>query len=205
MKTWNERVAEFDLGVKPLTRALLGKAAAHLDNMEREYGFPQASCDTIEEMIKTAVAADIFRLLYPSLMTADRLDASGSGTFPRNRVLTFVCGIWFFTAVIPRLEEEGYPMDINRLASHLGSFLFMPYGEENIPGLIKIGIQYWKELGSQSPPALVEWHKAFSQMIFIHYEQLANDKVDLGDFDLDSNIGKMLGVFLSPGFTLPLS
>lgn len=205
MKTWNEAVGELDPEVRPLTRALLCKAATDLDCMEHKYGFPPTPYDTIEEMIEIAVAADIFSLLYPSLMAADTLDASGAGTFPRDRILTFVCGIWFFTTVIPRLEEEGCPMDINRLASHLGSFLFMPYGEENIPGLIKIGIQYWKELGAQSPPALVEWHRAFSQMIFIHYEQFANDKVDLGDFDLDSNIGKMLGVFLCAGFTLPVS
>ncbi len=203
MKTWNEKVGELDLAGKPLTRALLGKAATDLDNMERKYGFQLNPYGTLEEMIEMAIAADIFNLLFPSLMLTDGFDISGGDPFPRDRVLTFICGIWFFTSVIPRLEEEGYPVDINRLAEQLGSFLFIPYDEEKRLGLIKIGIQYWKELGSQSPPALVEWHKTFSQMIFIHYERLINDEIDLGDFDLDSNIGKMFKVFLSPTFSLP--
>ena len=193
MKTWSERIVELNLEDKPLTRALLGKAAKDLDSIERKYGCPLNLYDSLEEMIEVAVAADIFNLLFPSLKPTDPEDIS----FSKDRMLTFVCGIWFFTTVIPRLEEEGYSIDINRLASQLGSFLFMSYDEENKTGLIKTGIQYWKKLGSQPSPTLVEWHKAFSQMIFIHYERLANDKIDLGDFDLDSNISKMLSVFLS--------
>jgi hypothetical protein len=41
-------------------------------------------------------------------------------------------------------------------------------------------------------------------MVFIHYEKLTSD-IDLGDFDLDATIGKMLIVFLSLTFALPAS
>ncbi len=40
-------------------------------------------------------------------------------------------------------------------------------------------------------------------MVFIHYEQMTNRTIDLGDFDLTGAIGKMLTVFLSSAFTLP--
>ncbi len=204
MKTWNEKIREMDLADKPLIRALLAKAAADLDEMENKYGFQLNPFETLQEIIEIAVAADIFNLLFPSLMLMDGFDMSGGGdVFPKERVLTFVCGLWFLTAVIPRLEEEGFPVDMNKLAAQLGSFLFMPYDEEKKLGLIKIGIHYWKELGSKSPQALVEWHKSFSQMIFIHYEVLTNNQIDLGDFDIDSNIGKMLRIFLSPTFSNP--
>ena len=203
MKTWNEKIGEMDLAGKPLIRALLANAATDLDKMEHKYGFQLSPYETLEEMIEMAIAADIFNLLFPSLMMMDGFDMSGGDSFPKDRVLTFVCGLWFLSAAIPRLEEEGFPVDLNRLAAQLGSFFFMPYDEEKKLGLIKIGINYWKELGSKSPPALIEWHKSFSQMIFIHYEVLTNEHIDLGDFDLDSNIGKMLRVFLSPTFSPP--
>ncbi|MHB8111575.1 MAG: hypothetical protein ACYDHW_16250, partial [Syntrophorhabdaceae bacterium] len=76
-------------------------------------------------------------------------------------------------------------------------------GEENTAGLIKIGVQYWKELGTMAPPSVIEWHRAFSQMIFIHYETLVNRSIDLGDLDLGATIGKMTKVFLSMSLTLP--
>lgn len=206
MKTWHERIKELNLINKPLTKALLSKTAADLDDIERKYNIPLNPYDTgtLEEMIEMAVAADIFNLLFPSLMLTNELEVSGDVSFPKDRVLTFVCGIWFFTTVIPRLEEEGCFIDVNKLVSQLGSFLFMPYDDEKRLGLTKTGIHYWKALCAQPPPAIVEWHEAFSQMIFIHYEQLINDKIDLGDFDLESNIGKMLIVFFSAlGDTFP--
>lgn len=205
MITWNEKVGALNLTGKPLTGALLRKAPVDLDRLQHNYGFALNPGNTTEEMIEMAVVADVLGLLFPSLTAAEKkLEGPGASSFPRDRVLAFVCCIWFFTEVIPRVEAEGYPLDMNNLTRQTGAFLFNPYGDENVPGLIKIGIQYCKELGSQSPEAVIEWNKAFSQMVFIHYEKLTND-IDLGDFDLDATIGKMLTVFLSLTFALPAS
>jgi len=205
MITWDEKISKLDLRGKPLTGALLRKAPVDLDRLQHNYGFALNPGNTAEEMIEMAVVADVLGLLFPSLTAAEKkLEGPGASSFPRDRVLAFVCCIWFFTAVIPRVEAEGYPLDMNNLTRQTGTFLFNPYGDENVPGLIKIGIQYCKELGSQSPEAVIEWNKAFSQMVFIHYEKLTND-IDLGDFDLDATIGKMLTVFLSLTFALPAS
>ncbi len=202
MKTWNEKVAEFDGAGKPLTKALLDKAAADLSAMGEACVLALGPCEGLDEMVARAVSADISSLLLPSLM--DRLNASGEDLpFPRDRVLTFVCGIWFLTAVVPRFKDEGVAVDMHELARELGRFFFMPYDEENREGLVKIGIQYWKELAERPPAPVIEWDRAFSQMVFIHYEQMTNRNIDLGDFDLAGSIGKMLTVFLSSAFTLP--
>jgi len=202
MKTWNEKVAEFDVAGKPLTKALLNKASADLGEMGEACALALGPCEGLDEMLARAVAADISVLLLPSLM--EKLNSSGESLpFPRDRVLAFVCGIWFLTAALPRLKDEGTPMDMYDLARELGRFFFMPYDEENREGLVKIGIQYWKELRAEPPVSVIEWDQAFSQMVFIHYEQMTNSKIDLGDFDLTGSIGKMLTVFLSSAFTLP--
>jgi len=202
MKTWNEKTAEFDLAGKPLTKALLDKAAVDLSTMGEACVLALGPCEGLDEMLSRAVSADISALLLPSLM--DRLNASGESLpFPRDRVLTFVCGIWFLTAVVPRLNDEGIPVDMHDVARELGRFFFMPYDEENREGLVKIGIQYWKELRAEPPVSVIEWDQAFSQMVFIHYEQMTNRNIDLGDLDLAGSIGKMLTVFLSSAFTLP--
>jgi hypothetical protein len=202
MKTWNEKVAEFDVAGKPLTKALLDKASADLSAMGEACVLALGPSDSLDEMLARAVSADISALLLPSLM--DRLNASGEDLpFPRDRLLAFVCGIWFLTAAVPRLNDEGIAMDMHDLARELGRFFFMPYDEENREGLVKIGIQYWKELREQPPVSVIEWDQAFSQMVFIHYEQMTNRNIDLGDFDLAGSIGKMLTIFLSSAFTLP--
>lgn len=202
MKTWNEKVAEFDIADKPLTKALLDKAGADLSSMGKACVLALGPCEGFDEMLVRAVSADISALLLPSLM--DRLNTSGEDLpFPRDRVLAFVCGFWFLTGAVPRLTEEGTSVVMNDLARELGRFFFMPYDEENRDGLVKIGIQYWKELQEQPPVPVIEWDQAFSQMVFIHYEQMTNSTIDLGDFDLNGSIGKMLTVFLSSAFTLP--
>ncbi len=202
MKTWNEKIAEFDVAGKPLTKALLDKAGADLEAMGEACVLALGPCEGLDEMLTRAVSADISTLLLPSLM--ERLNASGEDLpFPRDRVLTFVCGIWFMTAALPRLKDEGTSLDMHDLARELGRFFFMPYDEENREGLVKIGIQYWKELRAEPPASVIEWDRAFSQMVFIHYEQMTNRNIDLGDFDLTGSIGKMLTVFLSSAFTLP--
>jgi len=203
MRTWSERVEKLDIADKPLTRALLNKAATDLSVMESVHGLSVEPCDALMDMIGVAVAADIFVLLFPSL--AKGPDALVESPFPRDRVLTFVAGLWFLGAVVPRLREEGCPVDINNLTRQVGVFLFMDYDEMNREGLVKIGVQYWKELSSQPPASVVEWDRAFSQMVFIHYEEMSNDQIDLGDFDLNASIGKMLTVFLSFAFALPPS
>ncbi len=130
MKTWNEKAAEFDLAGKPLTKALLEKAAADLGAMGEACVLALGPCEGLNEMVARAVSADISALLIPSLM--DRLNASGEDLpFPRDRVLTFVCGIWFLTAAVPRLKDEGTLMDMHDLAREMGRFFFMPYDEEN--------------------------------------------------------------------------
>jgi len=205
MITWNEKVDKLNLTGKPLTRALLLKAPVDLDRLQHNYGFALNPGNTAEEMIEMAVVADVLSLLFPSLTAAEKkLEGPDARSFPRDRVLAFVCCIWFFTEVIPRVEAEGYPLHMNSLTRQTGAFLFNPYGDENVPGLIKIGIQYCKELGSQSPEAVIEWNQAFSQMVFIHYQKLTNG-IDLGDFDLDGAIRKMFTVFLSLTFALPAS
>ncbi|MBP1749634.1 MAG: hypothetical protein H6Q52_2173 [Deltaproteobacteria bacterium] len=202
MKEWNDRAKRLDLSDKPLTRALVNKALRDIETIERNYGFTLNTGDSLDSMIETAIVADTLCLLLPPLNAAQGPDRA-DGVFPRDRLLTFVCAIWFFTAMIPRLEEEGHSMDIARLSGRIGTVLFAPYGEENGAGLVKIGIQYWKELGIRAPSPVIEWHKAFAQMIFIHYETLINDTIDLGDLDLDSTIGKMVTVFFSMSFSLP--
>lgn len=202
MKKWKDRAGRFDLENKPLARALLNKAPQDIETIELNYGFTLNAGDSLESLIDTAVIADSLRLLLPPLTEDRGLDKS-DGTFPRDRLLAFVCAIWFFTTVIPRLDEEGSTMNISRLTDLTGSVLFSPYGEENRTGLIKIGIQYWKELGAHAPPAVVEWHRSFAQMVFIHYEALINDAIDLDGLDLDSTISKMVTVFLSMSFSLP--
>lgn len=202
MKTWNEKAAEFDVAGRPLTKALLDKAAVDLNAMGEACVLALGPCEGLDEMVARAVSADISALLLPSLM--DRLNASGEDLpFPRDRVLAFVCGIWFLTAAVPRLMDEGTTLDMHDLARELGRFFFMPYDDENREGLVKIGIQYWKELRAEPPAPVIEWDRAFSQMVFIHYEQMTNRTIDLGDFDLTGAIGKMLTVFLSSAFTLP--
>ena len=152
--------------------------------------------------METAVVADTLCVLLPPLI-AGQGPGDVNGSFPKDRLLTFVCAIWFYTTVIPRLEEEGHSTDISALSGRIGTVLFAPYGDENAAGLVKIGIQYWKELGVHAPSAVIEWHKAFAQMIFIHYEAMINDTIDLGGLDLDLTIGKMVTVFLSMSFSLP--
>ncbi len=202
MKEWIDRVREFDLSDKPLTAMLLNKAPQDIERIERNYGFSLEAGDSLESMLGTAVVADVLWLLLPPLIAAQGSDRP-NGSFPRDRILAFVCAIWFFTSVIPRLEQEGNSMDIARLSNMTGTVLFEPYGEENRAGLVKIGVQYWKELGAQAPQAVIEWHRSFAQMIFIHYEALINDAIDLSGLDLDATIGKMVTVFLSMSFGLP--
>lgn len=202
MKEWVDRVRQFDLSDKPLTAALLNKAPLDIERIERNFGFSLDAGISLTGMLDTAVAADVLWLLLPPLIAAQGSDRA-NGSFPRDRILAFVCSIWFFTSVIPRLEQEGNSMDITRLSDITGTALFEPYGEENRAGLVKIGVQYWKELGAHAPQQIVEWHNSFAQMIFIHYEALINDMIDLGDLDLDGAIGKMVTIFLSMSFKLP--
>ena len=202
MKEWVDRVRQFDLSNKPLTAALLNKAPEDIEKIERTYGFSLEAGDSLESMLDTAVVSDLLCLLLPPLMAAQGVDRA-NGSFPRDRILGFVCAIWFFTSVIPRLEQEGHKREIARLSDQIGAALFEPYGEENRAGLVKIGVQYWKELGAHAPQPIVEWHSSFAQMIFIHYEALINDMIDLGDLDLDAAIGKMVAIFLSMSFKLP--
>lgn len=196
MKDWNEKIRQFDFAGKPLAAALLSGAPHNIETIERTYGFSIDAGDSLESMLDTAIVADTLCLLLPPLIAAQGPD-SANGSFPRDRILAFVCAIWFFTSVIPRLEGEGQPMDIVRLSDQIGSVLFEPYGEKNGTGLVKIGIQYWKELGTHAPSSVIEWHKSFGQMIFIHYESLIDETIDLGDLDVKSTIGKMVTVFLS--------
>lgn len=202
MKEWKDRTGQFDLTGKPLTGALLNKAPLDIETIGRRYGFSFEAADSLARMVETSVVADALCLLLPPLIAAQGPDEPNCA-FPKDRLLTFACAIWFFTSVIPRLEAEGHSMDISRLSDQIGAVLFAPYGEENGAGLVKIGVQYWKELGVHAPSPVVEWHKAFAQMIFIHYEALVNNTVDLGDLDLDATIGKMVTVFLSMSFSLP--
>jgi hypothetical protein len=202
MKDWKDRVGEFDLADKPLTRALVAKAPHDIEAIELGYGFTLDGGDSLENMVDTAVIADALCLLLAPLAAVQELDKT-NGVFPKDRLLTFVCAIWFFTAVIPRLEEEGNSMDITRLSAKIGTVLFAPYGDENATGLVKIGVQYWKEIGVHAPAAVMEWHRSFAQMIFIHYELMINTGIDLGDVNLDATIGNMVTVFLSMSFTLP--
>ena len=202
MKEWMDRMREFDLADKPLTRALVAKAPYDIEAIERSYGFTLYGGDSLESMVDTAVIADVLCLLLAPLAAVQELDKT-NGVFPKDRLLTFVCALWFFTAVIPRLEEEGNSMDIARLSGKIGAVLFAPYGDENATGLVKIGVQYWKELGVHAPAAVIEWHRSFAQMVFIHYELLTNAAIDLGGLDLDMTIGKMVTVFLSMTFSLP--
>lgn len=201
MKKWNGIIGQFNLANKPLTKTLLDKASQHIETIEHNYGFSLDALDSLDSMVETAVVADTLCLLLPPLVSAK--DDHSNGSFPRDRLLTFVCAIWFFTSVIPRLEAEGYKMDIVALSDQIGGVLFAPYGEENGAGLVRIGIQYWKELGVHAPSSVIEWHRAFAQMIFIHYEAMTSDTVDIGDLDLDATIGKMVTVFLSLNFSLP--
>ena len=202
MKGWKERAEQFDLTDKPLTRVLINKAPFDIEAIERKYGFSLDTGDSLENTIDTAVIADILYLLLPPLISRQG-PGKADGAFPKDRLLTFVCAIWFFTTVIPRLEEEGNSMDIARLSDQIGTVLFSPYGGENGAGLVKIGVQYWKELGEHAPSPVIEWHRSFAQMIFIHYEALVNETIDLSNLDLDSAIGKMITVFLSMDFSLP--
>jgi hypothetical protein len=202
VKDWKDRAGEFDLAGKPLTRALVTKAPQDIEAIERDYGFALEFGDSLESMVDMAVIADVLCLLLGPLAEVQELDKT-NGVFPKDRVLTFVCAVWFFTAVIPRLEEEGNSMDITRLSGKIGMVLFAPYGDENVTGLVKIGVQYWKELGVHAPAAIIEWHRSFAQMIFIHYELLTNTAIDLGGLDLDMTIEKMVTVFLSMTLSLP--
>ncbi len=202
MKDWNQRIEAFDLADKPLMMALLAKTPRDVEIIERNYGFSLDGGVSLDSMISTAVLADVLCLLLPPLIAAQGPDRA-NGAFPRDRILVFVCSIWFFTTVIPRLESEGCSIKIDELADRIGSVLFAPYGEENGAGLVKVGIQYWKELGAHAPSSVIEWHRAFAQMIFIHYEALINDAIDIEDLDLDSTVGKMVTVFLSMSFALP--
>ncbi len=202
MKDWNQRVEAFDLTGKPFIKTLLARAPQAIETIERRYGFSLIAGDFLDSTIRTAIVADILHVLMPPLFAGQGPDKT-NGSFPRDRVLVFVCSIWFFTAVIPRVENEGHSIQIEKLADQIGSVVFAPYGQENVAGLIKIGIQYWKELGAQAPSTVIEWHKAFAQMIFIHYEALINDAINIEDLDLDATIGKMVTVFLSMNFTLP--
>ncbi len=202
MKDWKDRVREFDLADKPLTRALVTKAQHDIEAIELGYGFTLDGGDSPESMVDTAVIADALCLLLSPLAAVQELDKT-NGVFPKDRLLTFVCAIWLFTAVIPRLEEEGNSMDIARLSGKIGTVLFAPYGDENVTGFVKIGVEYWKELGAHAPAAVIEWQRSFAQMIFIHYELLINPAIDLGGLDLDMTIGKMVTVFLSMAFSLP--
>lgn len=202
MKEWKERAGQFDLTDKPLARALINKAPFDIEAIERKYGFSVDAGDSLESMIDTAVIADILYLLLPPLIARQGPEKT-DGAFPKDRLLTFVCAIWFFTTVIPRLEEEGNSMDITRLSGRIGTVLFSPYGEEDGAGFVKVGIQYWKEMGKHAPSPVIEWHRSFAQMVFIHYEALVNATIDLTGLDLDSAIGKMVTVFLSMNFSLP--
>ncbi len=202
MKDWRDRVGYYDLSGRPLTRALTAVAPQNIEAIERAYGFTLDAGDSLEDVVDTAIVADVLCLLLPPLMALNDPDRT-NGTFPKDRLLTFVCAIWFFTTVIPRLEEEGNVMDIARMSAKIGEVLFEPYGEENAAGLVKIGVQYWKELGTHAPPSVVEWHRSFAQMIFIHYELMINTGIDIGVDELDATIGKMVTIFLSMNFSLP--
>lgn len=202
MKEWKDGVKQFDLENRPLARALVSKAPGDIERLERSYGLTLDAGDSLESIIDTAVIADVLCLLLPPLKTEQEPDKAND-VFPKDRLLAFVCAIWFFTTVIPRLEREGGAMDIARLSDGLGMALFAPYGGENRAGLVKIGIQYWKELGAHAPASVIEWHRSFSQMIYIHYELLVNTAVDIDGLDLDATMGKMVTVFLSMSFSLP--
>lgn len=202
MRDGKDRVGHYDLSGKPLTRALVARAPQNIEAIERGFGFTLDAGDSLEDALDTAIVADVLCLLLPPLMALNDPDKA-NGTFPKDRLLTFVCAIWFFTTVIPRLEEEGNAMDISRMSDKIGATLFAPYGDENAAGLAKIGIQYWKELGTHAPSSVVEWHRSFAQMIFIHYELMINTGIDIAVDELDTTIGKMLTVFLSMNFSLP--
>ncbi|MEN6615637.1 MAG: hypothetical protein ABFD12_03705 [Syntrophorhabdus sp.] len=193
----------YDLTAKPFLKALLEKAPESARRVKEKYGI---SIDIdqlqgIDAMIESAIILDILDLIFQPLTDVTRSEPKSS--FPKDRILAFVCSIWFFTTAIPRIETEGHTIDINNLSNRIGPFFFSDYGEDNVAGLVKIGIQYWKELGTMAPPSVVEWHKAFAQMIFIHYEMLVNKSIDLSGLDLDMTIGKMIKVFLSMSLTLP--
>jgi hypothetical protein len=202
MEEWRDRAGRYDLTGKPLTGALISSAERNIETIERTFGFTLGAGDSLEDLIDTAVVADVLCLLLPPLNALNDLDRA-NGAFPKDRLLIFVCALWFFTTVIPRLEAEGNALDISRVSDQIGAVLFAPYGEENATGLVKIGIQYWKELGAHAPTSVVEWHRSFAQMIFIHYELMINTNIDLGDVNLDETIGKMVTVFLSMKFVLP--
>ncbi len=202
MSKWKDRVKQVNLENRPLTGALIGRAPENIEMIERGCGFTLDCGDSLESMIDAAVVADVLSLLLPPLDAVQEPDKA-NGSFPKDRLLAFVCAIWFFTTVVPRLEAEGNAMDIARLSDRLGAVLFAPYGGENEAGLVRIGIQYWKELGARAPASVIEWHRSFAQMIFIHYESLVNTAVDLNGLDLDATMGKMVTVFLSMGLDLP--
>ncbi len=199
MKTWNEKIAELNLTEQPLTKGLLFKTLGSSDGCYIDLQ------DNLEEAIQMAVVIDIIALTFVAGET-DNLISYGSLSIPKDKVLAFVCGAHFFTKVISLLEKEGHTIDINSLAVSFGNRIFVPYDDEARLGLTEMGVKYWQLLLSEPPPQVVEWYKAFSFMVSMHYEQLVNDKLELhGLTDLDSKIREMSVSIINTDFTLAVN
>jgi len=143
-------------------------------------------------MLDTAVVSDLLCLLLPPLMAAQGEDRA-NGSFPRIGSLALYVPYGFHKCH-PRLEQEGQKREIARLSDQIGA--------ASLNRMVRRTGQACQDrcavlerTGCARAATDRRMAQFFRQMIFIHYEALINDMIDLGDLDLDAAIARWLPYF----------
>ena len=208
-KTRTQKVADFDLTNRPLTKALLLRYARMTDELEKDlkntYGRtqPLKEVESLEKMIDEAIISEISELIETSLKEIKREIFFPWLPIPKDAPLIFVFSILLSTLIEGDIAKEGYSAGRKKIAASVCLLLLTGHKEQEREISIMSGFKCYSLFAMDETPDTVEWKRTLVNLFILYKSELINSSESkLNSISSLPLFGKMLEFLLDANTTL---
>jgi len=203
-QTRSERVGTFDLGSKPITRALLLRGAQIQDEtilLAKRLGskrtFEEES--SLSEFAASCASTVAITVSFDSLKKLDRRIFFPNEPVPKYAPMVVAFSLFVLESIYAHLSAEDVHFDFPKTAAETAGLFFIDHHVDERNKYAKQGLAAFESIRQVDLVNVKEWRDTFFKMVPVYLLQRTTTKQDLRQIDFGVQFASKLSALFKAG------